>query len=71
MDKLLFKMGGQWALARLGELTTWAGFWTAAHVDYNVFLNPHLETAITNVGLAVVAAILVVIKEGWHAPAAA
>ena len=68
MNKLLFKMGGQWALARMGELSTWAGIWTAAHADYNVFLNPNLETAITNIGLSVVAAGLVMMKEGWHAP---
>lgn len=71
MNTLIFKMASQWALARLGELSTWTGFWVAAHADYNVFLNPHLETALTNVGLAAVAACLVVMKEGWHAPVAA
>jgi hypothetical protein len=66
VNKLLFKMGSQWVLNRLGEGTTYAGFWAWYHVNVNSILNPHLESALSNVALAVVGAALVAVNEGWH-----
>ena len=69
MNGLLFKMGAQWALNRLGEGTTWAGIWATVHSSYGIWLNPQIEANLSNAGMLIVGAILIGIKEGWHRPA--
>lgn len=66
MNSLLFKMGAQWALERIGEGTTMAGLLGGWLTTNNIVLNPQVELNLINGLKLIICAVLIGMKEGWH-----
>jgi hypothetical protein len=63
----LLKIAGAYALARLGEASTWSTLVAWSSAELHIQTSGDFNTAFVHFGLAAAALAGVLIKEGWQA----